>query len=195
MLEKVNLRKEVLSRRRCQSEEEIKRKSLKIKERLFSLPLFEKSKVIMFYVSFGSEVRTEDAIKETINRSKRVVVPKTLLKEKRLLLSELRDYEKELERGTFNILEPKEECLREVSPQRLDLIIVPGVVFDEKGYRIGYGGGFYDRFLLEVDKIISIGLAFELQVVGEIPRQEHDLKVNLIITERRVIREGEDFSY
>jgi len=188
MLEKVNLRKEVLSWREGQSEEEIKKKSLKIKERLFSLPLFEESKAVMFYVSFGSEVRTEDAIKETINRSKRVIVPKTLLKEKRLLLSELRDYEKELERGAFGILEPKEEYLREVSPQMLDLIIVPGVVFDEKGYRIGYGGGFYDRFFLEVDKVSSIGLAFELQVVGEIPAEEHDLKVNLIITERRVIK-------
>ncbi len=187
--EKFKLRKQILKLRNGQSEGEIAKKSLRIQERLFNFPLFKESKTIMFYVSKGSEVKTEVMIKESLfSFKKKVVVPVTQLKEKKLLLSELRDYDRELVSGTFNILEPKKEFFQPVDFKKIDLVIVPGIVFDETGNRIGYGGGFYDNFLKVLkNNVSSLGLTFELQILKRIPVEEKDMKVNCLLTEDRLI--------
>jgi 5-formyltetrahydrofolate cyclo-ligase len=197
--EKSKLRRKILSLRNSLSEREIEEKSLLIKNRLFNLAEYKNSKVIMFYVSARSEVKTETMIKESLsakrqdlNENKRIVVPVTQLKGKKLLLSKLKDYNKELEPGTFNILEPKKEFFRPLKSEEVDLVIVPGIAFDEKGNRLGYGGGFYDNFLKKRGqatflKWASIGLAFETQIVEEVPVGREDEKVDFIITEKRII--------
>jgi 5-formyltetrahydrofolate cyclo-ligase len=198
--EKSKLRRKILSLRDSLFEREIEKKSSFIKEKLFSLREYKNAKVIMFYVSTRSEVKTEEMIKESLsakrqdlNENKRIVVPVTQLKEKKLLLSELKDYDRELEPGTFNILEPKKEFFRPVKPEEVDLVVVPGIAFDEKGNRLGYGGGFYDNFLRKRGqatflKWTSIGLAFETQIVEEIPVGREDIKVDFIVTENRIIK-------
>ena len=86
-------------------------------------------------------------------------------------------------------MEPKKKFFRPVSPEDIDLVIVPGIAFDRSGERIGYGMGFYDRFLKKIRKdTSSIGLAYEFQIVDDIPSEETDVKVNKIITEKRVIK-------
>ena len=126
-------------------------------------------------------------IKKALENGKRVIVPISEIEERNLSLSELKDYDSELEPGTFNILEPKREFRRLVSPDELDLIIVPGVAFDPSGNRLGRGMGFYDRFLKKVkDNIPIIGLAYDFQVLEKIPANKTDIKVNKIITERRI---------
>jgi len=94
----------------------------------------------------------------------------------------------ELEPGAFNILEPKKEFFRPVSPDDIDLVIIPGVAFDKDGDRIGYGMGFYDRFLRSMKKNIPVvALAYEFQIVDDIPVDDTDVTVHKIITEERII--------
>jgi len=96
----------------------------------------------------------------------------------------------ELEPGYYNILTPKQEFIRYIDPSEIDLVIVPGAVFDREGYRVGYGGGYYDKFLSsKIRKDISkIAIAFDLQIVDKVPREEHDISVDYIITEKEIIK-------
>lgn len=156
-----------------------------IKEKLFGLPEFQNAKNVMFYASFGSEVETIDALKEAIKNGKIVAVPCTDEKEKTMVASQIIDFGELVERN-FGILEPKEK--KEITPEELDIVIVPAIAFDRKGYRIGYGKGYYDRFLSKLGpNTLKIGLAFDFQVVDSLPREEHDLPVDKVITEKRVI--------
>jgi 5-formyltetrahydrofolate cyclo-ligase len=184
------LRKKVLALRDALTPEERVRKSRAIKSLLFQLPEFIQAKTVMFFISFRSEVLTEEMIKAAILLKKKVVVPVTDHENRCLVLSELQDYDHDLVPATYGILEPKKEKIKEVRPDELDLIVAPGSVFDEKGRRIGYGGGYYDKLLRCLQgKIPVTALAFELQIVNEVPcNPERDIPVDLIITENRMIR-------
>jgi len=184
------LRKRVLTLRDALTPDERVRKSRAIKSLLFQLPEFIQAKTVMFFISFRSEVLTEEMVKAAILLKKKVMVPVTDLEHHRLILSELKDYDHDLVPGTYGIPEPKKEKRKKVSPEELDLIIAPGSVFDEKGRRIGYGGGYYDKLLRCLQgKIPVAALAFELQIVNEVPcNPERDIPVDLIITENRMIR-------
>ncbi len=179
----------MLARRSSLSPDAVIEKSNLIRKALFNLPQFKSSQLIMFYVARDEEVRTEEMIKESLRMEKRVAVPITKVKERNLVPSLLTDYDLELSPGTYQILEPKEEYVRPISPQEIDLIIVPAVAFDRRGSRLGFGGGFYDNFLKQVPpKTVRIGLAFQLQMVEELPSQEKDERVDIIITEEEVLR-------
>ena len=102
-----------------------------------------------------------------------------------LILSKLNSFE-DLVEGPYGILEPKKEKIKEISFDEIDLIIIPGIVFDLKGNRIGHGKGFYDR-LLKNTKVSIIALAFEFQIIGKIPVDKNDKPVDIIITEKRII--------
>jgi 5-formyltetrahydrofolate cyclo-ligase len=119
-----------------------------------------------------------------------VTVPITYVKEKRLDAILIRDVSKDLVPGYCGILEPEKNlCMsRVVKPGDIDVIILPGSVFDERGGRFGYGGGYYDRFLESNPKAVRIGLAFELQTVTEAPIKAHDELLDYIITEKRIIK-------
>ena len=184
---KQTLKQEIMEKRKALSKNEVMEKSNKIKENLFSLPEFKEAKNIMFYVSFNKEVNTQKIIKGLLGK-KNVVVPYVVKRNPILQLSELKSFS-ELEPKTLDILEPKENFIREFSYKKLDLVIVPGIVFDKDGHRIGYGYGYYDRFLKKLNKNVKkIGLAFELQVADNIPEERHDVPVDFVITEERVLR-------
>ncbi len=187
---KKELRKKILALRDTLSLEERGKNSKSIHSRLFFLPEFVTARTLAFYVSFKSEVLTGTMIREALSLGKAVVVPITDLANRRLKLSRIVDYTADLAPGTWGILEPKPECIRPVALEEIDLVIVPGAVFDQKGYRIGYGGGFYDSLLKSVqERRPSVALAFELQMVEEVPVESgHDEPVDIIITEERVIR-------
>ncbi len=187
-MKKESIRKKILYLRNSQSQFSAITKSYRIQGRLFRLPEFTRAKTILFYVSTRDEVKTESMIKKALEYGKRVVVPISNLKERTLNLSEIKDFDSELEPGAFNILEPKERFLRPVSPEEIDLVIVPGVAFDEKGNRLGYGMGFYDRFLRSVKKDTPvIGLAYEFQIIEKIPVDDTDVTVDKVVTEERII--------
>ena len=182
------LKSEIFEKRRTLAKKDVKEKSNEIKKTLYSLPEFIKAKNILFYVSFGNEVGTRETIKDLLDKKeKTIVVPYVLGNYPILQLSELKNFDW-LEVKTFGILEPKELYIREFNHEKLDLVIVPGIVFDKNGHRIGYGHGYYDRFLKKLKKgVKTIGLAFELQVVDEIPEEQHDVPVDIIVTEKKVI--------
>lgn len=186
-LDKKALRENMIIRRKNLSEKERMFKSNKIKEKLFNLEQYKKANFIFSFISTEEEVNTHDIIKESISSGKRVGVPVTIPKEKKLIVSEIRDFDKELEVGYYNILTPKKEYIREVSPEKIDIVLVPGLIFRKDGYRIGYGGGYYDRFLSNIKSVIKIGICFEMQILEDIPIDDYDIPVDLIITEERII--------
>ncbi|MCH8004400.1 MAG: 5-formyltetrahydrofolate cyclo-ligase [Nanoarchaeota archaeon] len=186
---KQTLKQEIFGKRKALSKEDVKENSNKIKKNLYSLQEFKQSKNILFYVSFNNEVSTIEIIKELlINKEKNIIVPYVLKNNLILQLSELRNIN-ELEPKTFGILEPKENYIREFNYKKIDLIILPGVAFDTKGHRIGYGYGYYDRFLKKLNKnVVKIGFAFDFQLVEKIPEERHDVAVDIVVTEEKVLR-------
>jgi len=191
---KRKLRGQFLESRNSLSRDEIDFKSKKIEKKLFALPEFQRAKTVMFYVSFRSEVKTEKMIRNALNLGKRVAVP--IVDREKITVSEIKNLRKELSKGSFGLREPKKEFRRRVDQKKIDLVVVPGVVFDRTGGRLGYGRGYYDRFLrsrpiaLRMGRsahCVLIGLAFDLQIVREIPLVEKDVRVNKIVTESGII--------
>ena len=125
-------------------------------------------------------------IKECLKTDKTVAVPISNVEERNLTLSKLKNW-KDLKKCSYGILEPIKEKIIEISKHDIDLIVVPGVGFDEHGCRIGHGVGFYDELLKDSTNAYHIGLAFEIQIVEEIPIESHDIPVYKIITEKRII--------
>ena len=159
-------------------------KSVKIKEKLFSLGAFKVAHCVCFYVSLPLEVNTKGMMDEALKLGKRVLVPLTNLENKELSLYEITNRRKDLIEGAFGIMEPCPGTTRLARLDEAECLIVPGVVFDKQNHRIGHGGGFYDRFLKRFSsKIPKIGLAFSFQVIQEIPTQAHDVKVDMVLTD------------
>ena len=181
---KEELRKELMKIRNNLSESELLEKSKQIKKRLYEMKEFQQASAILFYVSYDNEVYTHEMIKECISE-KNIVVPVTDKQKRQLLLSKLRNWN-DLTIGSYDILEPKKEKLKKISIDDVDLVIVPGIGFDEKGSRLGHGKGYYDN-LLNHSKALKIALAFEFQIVENIPTEKHDIPVDKIVTEKRII--------
>ncbi|MEM2638228.1 MAG: 5-formyltetrahydrofolate cyclo-ligase [Candidatus Hadarchaeales archaeon] len=189
-----DLREKKKAEREALTFEEVLEKSRKIKEKLFSLPEFKSAKTVAFYVAKeeAKEVRTQEMIVETLELGKKVLVPFVVGNEIEFTeISGLCD----LQPGTFGILEPRIEIRKKISLEQIELVVVPGIAFDLKGRRIGYGKGFYDRFLSRLfsvnPNVCVVGLAFEMQLVENIPNQKSaDVPVKILITEERILRFG-----
>jgi len=189
MIDSSLLRKERLAARDKLSSGEVEQKSMAIQENLLNLKEIKESQTIFVYVSFRSEVATLSLIDVLFSLGKTVIVPITRVKEKRLDAVRITDRAADLEPGYCDIPEPKEELCQtqNVMPEDVEAIILPGSVFDERGGRFGYGGGYYDRFLAAVPSAVRIGLAYDLQIIEKAPLQEHDEILDLVVTESRVI--------
>ena len=170
---KEEIRKRILSLRNGLDNDWIRDVSIQIEERLFEYKDFLESKNILFYDAFKKEVQTRVMIKRAIDMKKRVFLPVTDFKNKNILVSEFTN---------------KGELGEVVSGNEIEIVMVPGVAFDESGSRIGFGKGFYDRFLYRLSgDVKTIGIAFDFQVVGKIPADSHDFIIDKVITEKRVI--------
>lgn len=188
-MDKKVLRKKMLEKRSQLSLEEIERKSKIIANNLFNLNQYKEANFIFSFISFKDEVDTHEIIKKSINMGKRVGVPVPVPKTKELKISELIDFDKELSLGFYNILTPKDKYIRIVPPKLVDLVLVPGVAFDKRGYRVGYGGGYYDRFFSNINEnVIKIGLCYEMQIIPEVPKDPYDIPIDFILTEKEFIQ-------
>lgn len=147
--------------------------------------VWKEARSIGITLSINGEVETREIIQEAWKLKKLVAVPKTDPKLHELAFYALESFE-QLEPGHFGIMEPKIDSTSIVNSNDIDLLFVPGLVFDRKGYRIGYGGGYYDRFLAQFSNK-TLSLAFSFQVVDEIPRFDYDKPVDCIITEKETI--------
>ena len=164
--------------------EERAAKSAAILGRLLGSEEYRKCRRVMVYVSKPEEVDTLGFITAALRDGKEVVVPK-VEKGAEALIPCLIGSLAELSKGEFSVLEPKEAM--SVDGKSIDLFVIPGIAFDEKGNRIGYGRGYWDRFLASVGKGHIVGLAFENQVFREVDKSSHDVPVSAIVTEKRVI--------
>jgi 5-formyltetrahydrofolate cyclo-ligase len=182
------LRKQIYALRDRLTAAEIARKSKAVAGQLEKLPFYREAGTIMFFLSFRSEVDTLGMVRDNLERGSRVLVPKTLPEERSLVPSQLLDLEGDLAPGYYDIPEPRQEALRPVAPEEIDLLIVPGVAFDLQGNRLGYGGGYYDRFFERLRPGVPlVALTFELQLVSRVPVEEWDRSMDWIVTEKRAI--------
>ncbi len=178
------LRKKALRVRNAISKIDQKKYSEKILKLLLSMPVLQSSSSIHTYVSKDSEVMTHQLIYTLLERNINVICPR-IQKHNELghsTISSFNDFKK----NKLGILEPKEE-LPSFSINDLDVIIVPGLAFTRTGNRIGYGGGFYDRFLIKTNAV-SIGLAFDKQVINKLPHNKDDSILDYIVTEKEIIK-------
>ncbi|MBU4304198.1 MAG: 5-formyltetrahydrofolate cyclo-ligase [Candidatus Omnitrophica bacterium] len=182
-MEKQQIRQAILKKLKAQREELRQKKSLNIKKQLFSQPPFITADTVMFYIAKDGEVDTTAMIKDALEMGKKVVVPVTLVKEKKIIPSQMIDYPRELEEGPYGIYQPKRRYVRKVPLKDIDVIIVPGIAFDRKGNRLGRGGGYFDRFLAKLKKrnIPMFGIAFKFQILKQIPVFFHDIPVDKLI--------------
>ena len=180
MLNKKELRRQLINKRNNIPEKARKEKSLKITEKILESSAIEQANTVFVYVSFGSEVDTIPLIKDLFYLGKRVGVPLCNPTDHTMTVYEINDFS-QLKKGHYGIPEP-DKGLKEIIKDEIDLVIVPGVAFDKKGYRMGYGGGYYDRFLEDFDGY-TIGIAFSECIEEELPRGEFDRKVNEVIKE------------
>jgi 5-formyltetrahydrofolate cyclo-ligase len=181
-MKKQEIRDRIIKKLKQQSRQQREEKSRQIKKKLFSHPEFKKAQTVMFYIAERFEVDTEDMIKDAQRLGEKVVVPITDVNRKELIASLLVDYERELTKGAYGILEPKSDFARPVPLKMINLVIVPGIAFDKKGNRLGRGTGYYDRFLSKIPKDTpTIGLCFDFQIVDSMPIFPHDIQVKDLI--------------
>jgi len=162
-------------------------KSEAIARRLSGWQQFARARTILAFLSTRSEVLTEPIVAAALAAGKVVGAPRTLLEEKRLDFRQASDLKADLVPGPLGIMEPGPQAPL-LEPTAADVILVPGLAFDTRGYRLGYGGGFYDRLLGdERVRAAAVGIAFEEQIVECVPHGEHDRPVGWVVTERRII--------
>lgn len=181
--EKNKLRKDLLEKRRTLPQPVQEEKSGLIRKALLSEEAFADASSVALYFPINGEVDTRGIFRKCVELEKKVFFPKTRGSD--LVFLRTKNIE-ELTPGTFSIPEPPAgaECARS---DELDLVLVPGVVFDLSGNRIGYGKGFYDRFLKDIPRQVRFGLAYSFQVLKSVPSHETDVKTGCIITEDGVI--------
>jgi len=168
----------LLERRDGTSFDMMKIASQQIHKKLRKSKIFKEANKIGAYYPIGSEVLTQDIMQEVLSQGKELFLPK--VKGKIMEFRKISDFSS-LERGGFEIMEPKEDC--PVNNQ-LDLLLVPTVGISQTGVRLGYGHGFYDKFLSE-NNVETVALTYEKQVIKKIPKSNHDVVMNWILTEDR----------
>lgn len=183
---KKQLRGEVIQARTALDDNTLKSKSKVICDKFWNLEEFQKAQNIMAYISFRNEVDVSFLFDKLWSMGKKVIIPVCDPKEIAINPSLLLNMESDLQSGTWGILEPKPEAFRPVDPQDIDFVIVPGVAFDTKCNRLGYGGGFYDRFLPGLKKgTPKVAAAFQLQIVNNLIPGEYDIPMDFVITEEK----------
>jgi len=178
------LRRRILATRNQLPAAEIAARSQRLYENLAGLPAFRDARTVHLFAPFGTEVDTRPILRTLWARGARTVLPR-VAPDRQLEHCVVENFA-ELEAGFRSIPEPIPSC-SEWLPEEIDLILVPGVAFDRRGGRLGYGGGYYDRFLSDCPAP-RVALVFQMQIVDRVPREAHDRLVHTIVTDEEVIR-------
>jgi len=188
---KRSLRNSMLQRRRQLPEAEVMRRSYAVQRRLLCLDVYRQAQTVALYSPVHNEVLTLHLMRDALADRRSVVLPRVVgtdLEFRRVVSLD------DLAPGSFGILEPRPEtALVELS--ELELIILPGVAFDRRGHRLGYGKGFYDRALLVAGRACRrVGVGYEFQLVDKLPTFDHDMQLDLLVTETEVLAFDPDHS-
>ena len=183
---KSEIRKEILKKVKSQKSKVKSQKDRIIKEKILALPEFQKAKTLAFYMSLRGEVETAALIDEALAAGKRVVVPAIV--GENLRLYGIKDRKACLAKGPYGVLQPDISGARPFPNDQIDLILVPGVAFTSDGARLGRGKGFYDRFLKTLSgRIKKVGLAYDFQILPDLPMTPHDMPVDIVITNEETL--------
>jgi 5-formyltetrahydrofolate cyclo-ligase len=182
---KAALRREILARRDALAPAARARLSAAALARVAALEAFRRARVVLGYASFGSELDTRPFLRGVLADGRTLVLPRVERAARRLALHQVRDLEVDLQPGAWGIPEPTPARCRAAAADEIDFVLVPGVVFDKGGGRVGYGGGYYDRLLATWPDPapLLVAAAFELQVVEAVPTLATDRRVDLVVTE------------
>ena len=180
--EKKVIRKQVFAARKAHTDQQIDDWSRKIAETVTALPEYSNSQRIFAYADYNHEVMTKYIIEAAWNDGKEVAVPKVVGQD--MVFYKLTDFA-QLEKGYFGIPEP---ARGEIVQWEEALMIMPGVAFDRQNHRVGYGGGFYDRFLEKHPYITRVAVAFEFQMMSEVPVEPTDISPEIIVTEKEIYK-------
>lgn len=159
--------------------------SKELHEELFQSKLWEEAETVGIYISFGTEWDTRNIIEEAFNSGKTIAIPKTFPETRKMDFYQITD-QSQVKEGHFGIQEPNIEKATYLDKDKIDLLVVPGLVFSKDGYRIGFGGGYYDRFLVDFIHP-TVSLVSKRQLQETLPINEYDLPVNYLITEDGII--------
>lgn len=180
MDEKKICRQHMMERRDQIAREHVRQCGSLLLHHMMEISDFMKADLIGSFVSFGNEISTRELIDWCLSRGKRVAVPRVEGKEIRFYRISSRE---ELIPGLWGIPEPVPDKKRIEVP---GFMVVPGLAFDRKGFRLGYGGGYYDRYLTNHPDLITAGAGYEVQLIDKVPGEPHDLPVDYIVTENNV---------
>jgi len=181
------IRKQVLGIRNKLSEDEVTALSECIFQNLRKNTFFTDAHNVMIYLDFKHEVKTDDIIEYCLGNGKKVYVPICIPETHEISISRITGLD-QLQSGHFGIREPFPENVRLSDSSLVDLVLIPGVAFDASGNRIGFGAGYYDRFMkrLRADAV-KAALAYSFQIVGQVPADEYDIPADYIVTENETI--------
>ena len=181
MLEKRKIRDKIKKLRSNLTKEQVAEESKLIYNQIINNKIFERAEVVMSYMSFQNEIDTEKINDYIISCGKKLLLPKMIDREVIKPIEYTGEFEID---NSFGIKEP----VGEIYDGDIDLVIVPGVVFDREGNRIGYGRGYYDRFLKLYPRARKISLAYEFQILDRLEVEEHDEKIDVIVTKNNIRR-------
>lgn len=184
---KTKLRTDIIQKLKALSASEKKKIETKLTEHLTTSNVWRQADIIGITISHGFEWNTNPIIETAWRYGKKVCVPKCRPKERQLDFYIITSYD-QLEVVYYNLQEPIPHKTEKISKHKIDLLIVPGLLFDRKGYRIGFGGGYYDRFLTDF-RNTKLSLAATMQIIEEIPADPFDIPVDDIITEKGFLRQ------
>jgi 5,10-methenyltetrahydrofolate synthetase len=182
---KAALRRETLARRDALDPGVRARLASIALSRVTALSAYRRARAVLAYASFGSELDTRPFLRDVLASGRLLALPRVDRAARRLALHQVRDPDAELQPGTWGIPEPDSARCRNVAPGEIDFILVPGLVFDREGGRIGYGAGYYDRLLTAWPAPVPplVAAAFEVQLVPAAPMLAGDRRVDLVVTE------------
>lgn len=183
---KTELRKFMLNQRKLVDDVKKQKWDNQIFNKVINSEYYKKANTIFIFVSFKNEVDTHRLIEYALSDNKKICVPKVKLKEREMELYKINSFN-DLEVGYYNILEPIKGSPK-INVEDIDLILMPGLAFDKEGGRIGYGGGYYDKFLRKSkkNKTKKIAIAYAFQVLDKVPMNENDIKIDGIITNNNI---------
>ena len=185
---KLEIRNEIGKRLGALSNGERTKKNKTIMDRLFDFANFLEAKISLLYMDLGYEVKTNEIIKKCLSYNKVVVLPAFVEDNYRMKLMKIDNLDSSLRPGPRGVLEPNPARCKLVPIEHIDIAIIPGIAFDEKGGRIGSGKGYYDRLIPDLAITTrKVALAFEEQLTQQVPMESHDKHVDIIITDERII--------
>ena len=175
-MDKKQLRSEIRARKRAMTEAEIVEKSRILTEKFLATDFYRNARTVYGYLPYNQEVRTVPLLEQAIRDGKQVAVPKVYGEEMKFILM---DDLTEVEKGYAGIPEPVADG--PVAEDKTALVLMPGLAFDPQGHRIGYGGGFYDKFLAAEPDHPTVAMCYDFQLVEDIPTEDYDIPVDCVL--------------